>query len=318
MKPIGKPTGFLFHPRFLEHDTGPGHPERAKRLSAVLAHLESTGLFAELDRRAPEPAPLEALEAVHSAEYVQQVERACLEQPGLLNDINTFVSPASFEAARLAAGGVMEACDRVMSGEWRSAFVAARPPGHHAEAARAMGFCLFNNVAVAARHLQARHGLERVAILDWDVHHGNGTQHSFEAERGVFYASLHQYPHYPGTGAETERGRGEGEGTTLNRPMAAGTGDAEWLGELEGTVLPALEDFAPEFVLVSAGFDAHRDDPLSGTEVTQDGYRRMSEGVLDLARRCAGGRIVSALEGGYDLDALARSVRAHLEVLRAG
>jgi acetoin utilization deacetylase AcuC-like enzyme len=311
-----KPTGFLFHPLFLEHDTGPGHPERPERLSAILTHLEASGLLAELDRRAPEPAPLEAIEAVHTAHYVHLVERACTERPGLLNDINTFVSPASFDAARLAAGAVMDACDRVMAGEWGSAFVAARPPGHHAEAAQAMGFCLFNNVAVAARHLQAHHGLKRVAILDWDVHHGNGTQHSFEADGSVFYASLHQSPLYPGTGAASERGTGDGEGATLNRPMAAGTGDVEWLGELERAVLPALEDFAPEFLILSAGFDAHRDDPLSGTEVTVEGYRKMTEDVVDLARRCAGGRIVSALEGGYNLDSLARSVRAHVEVLR--
>ena len=310
-----KSTGFLSHPLSLEHDTGPGHPERPERLSAILSHLESSGLLAELDRRTPEPAPREAIEAVHAPEYVRHVERACSERPGLLNDINTFVSPASFEAARLAAGGVMDACDRVMSGEWSSAFVAARPPGHHAEAAQAMGFCLFNNVAVAARHLQARHGLQRVAILDWDVHHGNGTQHSFESDAGVFYASLHQSPLYPGTGAASERGTQDGVGTTLNRPLSAGSGDVQWLREMEDAVLPALEDFAPEFLIVSAGFDAHRDDPLSGTEVTVDGYRRMTEGAVDLARRCAGGRIVSALEGGYNLDSLARSVKAHLEVL---
>jgi acetoin utilization deacetylase AcuC-like enzyme len=309
-------TGFLHHPRFLDHDTGPGHPERPQRLTAILSRLEAGGLWSDLDRRAPEPAAVEALEAIHARGYVADIERACSEQPGLLNDINTFVSPASYEAARLAAGAVIQAAEAVMAGEWDNAFVAARPPGHHAEAAQAMGFCLFNNVAVAARHLQARHGLERVAILDWDVHHGNGTQHSFEQDASVFYASLHQFPHYPGTGAASERGRGAGEGTTLNRPMAAGTGDTEWLEELERRVLPALEDFAPEFLILSAGFDAHRDDPLSGTRVTVDGYRRMTEAVKDLARRVCDGRIVSALEGGYGLDSLARSVEAHLEVLR--
>jgi len=309
-------TGFFHHPRFLDHDTGSAHPERPQRLTAILSQLEASGLLYELDRRSPEPASLEALEAIHGAAYIADVERAGRELPGILNDINTIVSAASYEAARLAAGAVIQAADAVMAGEWDNAFVAARPPGHHAEASQAMGFCLFNNVAVAARHLQTRHGLGRVAILDWDVHHGNGTQHSFEQDGSVFYASLHQFPHYPGTGAASERGRGDGEGTTLNRPLAAGTGDVEWMAELEERVLPALEDFAPEFLLLSAGFDAHRDDPLSDTGVTVAGFRGMTEAVRDLARRVCGGRIVSTLEGGYELDALARSVQAHLEVLR--
>jgi acetoin utilization deacetylase AcuC-like enzyme len=308
--------GFFHHPRFLDHDTGPSHPERPQRLTAILTRLESGGILSELDRCTPEPAPLAALEAVHESAYVKDIERAADDRPGLLNDINTFCSGASYEAARLAAGAVMQAADGVMSGQWDGAFVAARPPGHHAEASQAMGFCLFNNVAVAARHLQSRHGLARVAILDWDVHHGNGTQHSFEDDDSVFYASLHQFPHYPGTGAASERGRGVGEGTTLNRPMSAGSGDVEWMAELEERVLPALEEFAPQFLILSAGFDAHRDDPLSDTRVTVDGYRRMTEAVKDLAAHVCEGRIVSALEGGYGLDSLARSVEAHLEVLR--
>ncbi len=308
-------TGFLHHSRFLEHDTGSSHPERPQRLTAILSRLEAGGLLSELDRRAPEPAPLEALELIHGAAYVRDVERASREQPGLLGNIDTFVSEASFEAARLAAGAVMQAAEEVVARRWENAFVAARPPGHHAESNQAMGFCLFNSVAICARHLQAAHGLERVAVLDWDVHHGNGTQHSFEDDASVFYASLHQFPHYPGTGSASERGRGAGEGATLNRPMAAGSGDAEWMGELEQHVLPALEEFAPQFLILSAGFDAHRDDPLSETNVTVEGFRRMTEVVRDLADRVCGGRLVSALEGGYGLDSLSRSVEAHLEAL---
>lgn len=207
-----------------------------------------------------------------------------------------------------------DAAERVLAGEWSNAFCAVRPPGHHAETSRSMGFCLFNSVAVAARRLVQSAGLERVAILDWDVHHGNGTQEIFESDPRVFYASLHEHPLYPGTGAAEERGTGEGEGATLNVPMRAGSGDVQWLGQLEGTVLPALEAFAPEFVLISAGFDAHRLDPLAGCEVTEGGYREMTRAVLDLARRCADGRVVSVLEG-YHLEALAASVEVHVEEL---
>ena len=198
----------------------------------------------------------------------------------------------------------------------RCAFVAARPPGHHAEEQTAMGFCLFNNAAIAARALQREHGIERVAILDWDVHHGNGTQHLFERDPSVFYASLHQYPHYPGTGAASERGLGEGAGATLNLPQAAGSGDREWLGALEDEALPALEDFDPGFLIVSAGFDAHVRDPLSATRVSTEAYAEMTRLVLALAQRF-GGKVVSLLEGGYDLEGLSASVEAHVGALVA-
>jgi len=232
-------------------------------------------------------------------------------------DGDTSVSRDSWRAALLSAGGVLEACERVASGTWRNAFCALRPPGHHAERDRSMGFCLFNNVAVAARALRERHGIERVAILDWDVHHGNGTQHLFERDPSVLYASLHQWPLYPGTGAASERGVGDGEGTTVNRPMPAGSNDADWLGELEAHVLPAMEDFRPGFVLISAGFDAHRLDPLASVALTEDGYAAMTRRLVELAARTAGGRLVSVLEGGYHLEALASSVEAHVGELRA-
>ncbi len=310
-------TGFVHHPRCLEHFAGPGHPERPERLEAILERLEASGLSAELQRHVGAPAPLERVQATHDARYVRRVEAACERGRTLLDSGDTYVCEASYGAALLAAGGGIEAVERVLAGTWRNAFVAVRPPGHHAGRDNAMGFCLFNNVAIAARRLRAEPGLERVAIVDWDVHHGNGTQQLFERDPSVFYVSLHQYPHWPGTGAAHEHGIGPGEGTTLNGPLAAGTGDREWLAAFEGRVLPALEDYAPQFVLVSAGFDAHRDDPLSATRLSERAYAEMARGLLDLAQRTAGGRLVALLEGGYHLDALARSVEATLaEMLR--
>jgi acetoin utilization deacetylase AcuC-like enzyme len=305
-------TGLVHHPVFAAHDTGHGHPERPARLAAVLARLESSGLLAQVDRFTPDPAPVAWLMAVHDEDYVERVERACASGVRVLDFGDTVVSEDSWQAALVAAGGAVQAVDKVMDGVWANAFVACRPPGHHAEVSEAMGFCLFNNVAVAAAHLRRVRGVERVAILDWDVHHGNGTQHAFESDPTVFYASLHQWPWYPGTGAADERGVGAGEGATLNCPMAAGTGDGEWLSAIESKVLPALERFDPGFILISAGFDAHEQDPLSHTRVTTDGFRRMTRLVKVLAEARCGGRVVSLLEGGYDLDALASSVEGHV------
>ncbi len=311
------PTGFVSHPLCIEHDPGRGHPERPDRLRAIEARLAGTGLFEELTAREPRAALETELARVHAPEHVARVRAACARSPAAL-DGDTTVSPASWDAALRAAGGVLEACERVLSGEWSNAFCAVRPPGHHAERDRAMGFCLFNNVAIAARALREQHGLARVAILDWDVHHGNGTQHAFESDASVFYASLHQWPLYPGTGAASERGTGAGEGTTRNCPLPPGSGDAEWLAALEREILPELEAFRPEFLLVSAGFDAHRLDPLSGTRVTERGYAEMSERVLELAGRHASGRVVSVLEGGYHLEALGACVEVHVERLVEG
>jgi acetoin utilization deacetylase AcuC-like enzyme len=312
------PTGLVAHPRCQDHYAGPGHPERPERLAAILERLEASGVASGLERLTAPPAARAHLDGVHASAYLDAVAEACSRGRSLLDGGDTYVCDASFEAAVLASGGVIAAVERVLDGRWRNAFVAVRPPGHHAEEAQAMGFCLINHIAVAARYLRTAGGLERVAIVDWDVHHGNGTQHLFERDPSVFFASLHQYPHYPGTGAASERGKGPGEGATLNCPLPAGSGDVEWLDALERRVLPALEDFRPQFVLVSAGFDAHVLDPLSGTRVTEDGYRRMTRAVNDLARRTAGGRVVALLEGGYQLGALARSVEAHVAELAEG
>jgi acetoin utilization deacetylase AcuC-like enzyme len=227
----------------------------------------------------------------------------------MLDGGDTHASERSWEAALRASGSVVEAVDHVLGERDGLAFCAVRPPGHHAERDRPMGFCLFNNVAVGARHAQRAHGIRKVAILDWDVHHGNGTQHIFEDDASVFYVSLHQYPFYPGTGASTERGRGAGEGCTLNIPLPAGTGEDRYLEAFDRQVLPGLHRFGPELLLISAGFDAHRDDPLGGMRLSEGSFAQFTARVKDLAP------IVSVLEGGYDLEALARSVEAHLTVL---
>jgi acetoin utilization deacetylase AcuC-like enzyme len=230
-------------------------------------------------------------------------------------DPDTGVSPGSWRAALLSAGGALLACDAVLAGKARSAFVCTRPPGHHAEAGRAMGFCLFNNIAVAARHLQRAHGLGRILIVDWDVHHGNGTQHMFETDPTVFYFSTHQFPFYPGTGSARETGSGRGAGFTLNYPMPAGSGDAEYIEVFQSVLCPEIDRVQPEAILISAGFDAHRDDPLAGMSLTEKGYAALTSILREAAGRHCDGRIISLLEGGYDLQALAAAVEAHLLAL---
>ena len=307
-------VGLVSHPLCLEHFAGPAHPERPDRLSAVLERLRADGMTAQLESWEASEAGIDCIRAVHGPAYVESVIAACAQGRAMVDRGDTYVSSESHRAALRASGGTIDACRKVLAGEWSSAFCAVRPPGHHAEESQAMGFCLYNNVAVGASWLRAN-GIGRVAIVDWDVHHGNGTQHSFERDATVFYASMHQYPFYPGTGARSERGIGAGEGATLNCPLTAGAGDAEWLSVFESELLPALEDFAPDFVLVSAGFDAHRDDPLAGMRLSEEAYRSMTRSLLELADRHAHGRLVSLLEGGYDLEALSRSVVAHVETL---
>jgi acetoin utilization deacetylase AcuC-like enzyme len=259
-----------------------------------------------LEQRSPAPATRESILAVHTRSHLETIQEVCEGGGGLLDEGDTHVVRESFQAALLAAGSVLSAVDCVVTGEAMATFSAVRPPGHHAERDRAMGFCLFNNVAIGARSAQQKHGVERVAILDWDVHHGNGTQHIFEDDPTVLYISLHQYPFYPGTGARSERGIGKGEGYTLNFPLPAGTGEEMYLSILKDEIVPALSRFKPGLLFISAGFDAHKDDPLGGMELTEESFAKMTTTVKGIAP------IVSVLEGGYNLDALSKSVERHV------
>lgn len=312
-------TGLVYHPDYLKHDTGWSHPERPDRLRAIIRRLKESRTVRDLDWLEPSLRRRAEIEQwilkTHSPEHLKRIQNAIPKSGLNYLDSDTPVCPFSFEVALLAVEGVLMACDAVMQDRVRNAFCAVRPPGHHAESRRAMGFCLFNNVAIAARYLQQQHGLQRVLIVDWDVHHGNGTQEIFYEDPTVFYFSTHQYPHYPGTGTEEEKGRGPGEGFTLNCPLPAGTGDRTYLEIFEKMLVPAADGFRPDFILISAGFDAHRDDPLAGMRLTEHGYAEMTRVLKQIADRHCGGRIVSCLEGGYNLEALANSVEAHLEVL---
>jgi acetoin utilization deacetylase AcuC-like enzyme len=309
-----RPISFISHPDYLKHETGRRHPEDPARLTAITRHLETTGILAQLVQAEPSEPSLDWLTLAHTPEYISTVEAACTSGVKAL-DPDTYISPDSYRAALLAVGGALLAIDQVVEGKAVNAFVALRPPGHHAERERAMGFCLFNNIAIAARYAQRRYGLKRVLIVDWDVHHGNGTQHTFEDDPSVLFFSTHQFPFYPGTGLSSERGTGAGLGYTLNVPLAVGCGDGEYREVFEKILYPAAQAFEPQLVLVSAGFDAHRDDPLAGMNVTEDGYAQMTAIVREIAERHSEGRLVSLLEGGYNLEALARSVERHLHVL---
>jgi len=307
-----EPTTWIVRdPRFREHEGGPGHPERPARLEAIdRALAERPELALQM---APRPATEEELLCAHSEPYLAQLR--ALEGRAVQLDADTYLSPRSLEVARLAVGSAVELGSHIARGDARSGFALVRPPGHHAERSHAMGFCVFNQVAIVARQLQLREGLERIAIIDWDVHHGNGTQHAFEDDRDTLFVSTHQFPFYPGTGALAERGVGAGEGTTLNLPLPAGSGDAEYCAAFSEVVLPALEEFRPQMLLVSAGFDAHVQDPLGGMRVSTETYRSLTASLRELADAQCDGRILCLLEGGYAVDALAESVVAVLEEL---
>ena len=308
-------VGLVCDPCFEAHDTGAGHPEQAARLARVRRELEESGLKERCTLIKPVAAEDEMLLRVHDAGHLERLRSSCAAGRPFLDSMDTAICRESDRVARLAAGSALALARSVAQGELDRGFAALRPPGHHAERDLAMGFCLFNNVAVVARELQACASISKVLIVDWDVHHGNGTQHIFDDDPDVFYYSLHQWPLYPGTGEKNETGTGDGSGTTLNSPLPPGAGDEEFMRALREELIPAAEEFGPEFVLLSAGFDAHKRDPLGGLEVSTQTYGEATRVLCDLAQRRAGGRMVSLLEGGYDLEALAESVAEHVTVL---
>ena len=300
-------------PRFRDHSGPPGHPERPERLGALDEAIAPHR--GRLERLVPRLATEQEVERIHAREHVARIADAAGRGPGSL-DSDTFVSRESFEVGLLAAGAAIDLCRAIAVGDLHTGLAAVRPPGHHAEADRAMGFCLFNNVAIAARALQQQ-GIERVLILDFDVHHGNGTQHSFYDDPTVMYVSLHQFPYYPGTGSFSETGRGSGSGFTLNVPLPAGCGDVEYSGVLQHVVVPAARAFEPNFIVASAGFDAHRRDPLAGMELSGAGFAALSATLRALAEELCDGRLAFVLEGGYDLTGLREGAEALVKELLA-
>jgi len=305
-------TGIVLDRRYMDHDPGAGHPERPERIGVLAREaLEGPGVV----RVDPRPATAEDVTLVHGEGHFERVART-RQLSRFAFDADTPVSSRSFDTACLAAGGVLALVDEVMAGRVTNGFALVRPPGHHAERDRAMGFCLFNNVAIGAAYLRARHRLDRVLIVDWDVHHGNGTQHAFGREPGVLYVSTHRYPFYPGTGALDEIGDREGAGFTVNIPFPGGVGDAEYLEAFRTVIEPIAAEYAPQFVLISAGFDPHQRDPLGGMAVSEPGFAAMARSLVEIAETSAGGRCVAVLEGGYDLRALHDSSHAVLDVLR--
>jgi acetoin utilization deacetylase AcuC-like enzyme len=309
-------TGLVYHEDYLKHRTGPVHPEHEGRLIAIIDHLKKSDLWDNLLPITPSPADTKWILKVHTAEHLKFVKEACERGATVLDrEGDTYVCRESYAVALLVVGGVLAGIDAVIGDKVKNAFCAVRPPGHHAGSSRAMGFCLFNNVAIGTRYAQEKYGLERVAIVDWDVHHGNGTQEIFYEDPSVLYISTHQYPYYPGTGSASERGKGEGEGFTLNLPLSAGTDGEEYVKLFKEKTVPALQDFNPDFLLISAGFDAHKDDPLAAIFLDESTYAEVTRMLAEFAKKHCHGRIVSVLEGGYDLTALPRCVEAHLREL---
>ena len=303
------------HPIFYKHDTGIGHPESSARIDAAMEGVDRAGFAARTMRDAAPHADTERIIAkVHSADYERELDQACRLGLRLFHSLDNPISSQTFAAARAAVATALTAADDMLRQSQR-AFVIARPPGHHAERIQAMGFCFFNTIACVAEWLREQNGIERVFIFDFDVHHGNGTQHLFEERDDVFYASIHRYPFYPGTGAANEMGTGGGRGFTKNIPMAGGTGDADYLRAVEDDIVRIIDDYRPDAILLSSGFDAHRRDPLGGMRVTERAYGEITRRIVEVANRHAHGRVLSLLEGGYDMEGLAASVDEHVRAL---
>ena len=307
-------TGIVKDHRYLNHRPGAFHPESPERLEAIYSMLEEPDMAGRFQDIPARRSTREELLLVHSPRYVDKI-MATEGRGHTFLDPDTSTSEGSCEAALLAAGGLCEAVSKVLEGSLNNAFALVRPPGHHAERDRAMGFCLFNNVAIAARFAQESHGVKRVLVVDWDLHHGNGTQHSFEENPSILYFSTHQYPYYPGSGSFKETGTGKGKGFTVNVPVSPGHGDEEYLALFERILRPIALEFEPGLILVSAGFDIYENDPLGGMGVTPEGFARLTRSVMDIAEACCDGKVVITLEGGYNLTGLRDSVKAVLRTL---
>jgi acetoin utilization deacetylase AcuC-like enzyme len=312
-----KRTGFLYDPRYLLHDTGPYHPERSERLEAIHQGIKDAGLLPQLTKVPARLVDMKWVQTVHTMEYLRRFEELCLAGRRTLDCEDNQMCRDTYETAQLATGGILEAARMIMADEIDNAFCAVRPPGHHAERGEAMGFCYFNNVAIAARYLQMEWKVQRVGIIDFDVHHGNGTQHIFEQDPTVFYYSIHQHPSfaYPGTGREFEMGSGQGYGFTRNSPVLPGSSDDEYQRLMEKDLLPAFKSFAPEVIIVSAGFDAHKDDEMADMRVTTEGFAWIMRTIMKMAEAYSHGRVLSVLEGGYSLDRLPELGAGHVKIL---
>lgn len=312
-----KKTGFLYDELFLLHDTGEYHPEVAERLISIYKGINEAGLLQKLTLLKAKRADMEWIEMVHDHNYIRRFEELCFAGKKMIDYPDNQMCTYTFETALLAVGGVLYAADLVMKGDLDNVFCAIRPPGHHAEKNKAMGFCYFNNVAIAAKYIRQKWNIKKVMIVDFDVHHGNGTQHLFEQDPTVFYYSIHEHPSfaYPGTGREFEYGTGEGYGFTKNSPVLPGWGDEEYKRLIENDLLPAFERFEPEVIIVSAGFDAHVDDDMSDIKLTTEGFSWIMRKIYDMAEKYSGGRIISVLEGGYSLSRLPELAKNHVEIL---
>jgi len=309
-------TTVITSDEFKKHDTGPEFPETSARIDAITEYLQESDIISSSDIIEPKTKDKEYCKLVHIDDYISRVRESCDFGAPVVDTMDNPISKDSYDIALLAVGGMVDAVDRVFTGETDNAMVIPRPPGHHAEKDQAMGFCLFNNVAIAARHAQKKYEIEKVAIVDFDVHHGNGTQHIFENDSTVMYVSTHQYPFYPGSGSEDEKGMGDAIGTTLNYPLKADTADGKILDIYNNSISDKIISFNPDLLILSSGFDGHYKDPIGGLMMTTEGYYNLSNTLVKLANEVCDGKIISALEGGYDLNALAESVGVHLLALQ--
>ena len=309
-------TGVVYDPAFLEHDTGANHPECGARLQNTIQHLQHLDCFKTLKQLTPITSDPKWLETVHDRAYIKRVRQTCAEGDLFLDSMDVRICRQSYALALLAVGATLTLADQVIGGEIDNGFALIRPPGHHAERDQALGFCLFNNVAILARYLQRHYQLQKLLIFDWDVHHGNGTQHTFEADPSVLYISIHQYPFYPGTGAYNETGTGKGQGATLNCPVPAAASDMDYREIFQNQILPKIDHYQPEAIILSSGFDAHANDPLGQVNLTTECYHWMTERIAEKAALYSAHRIISVLEGGYHLTTLPLCIEQHLAALK--